>query len=59
MYAHLARFAHESGDAFTKRQLVELYMEKQDKKIQVMAHPHMFLLYRGWATLAQPFIIVE
>ena len=28
MYARLARFARESGDAFTERQLVELYMGK-------------------------------
>ena len=45
MYARLARFARESGDAFTERQLVELYMGKQDKKIRDLAHPHMLLLY--------------
>ena len=59
MYARLARFARESGDAFTERQLVELYMGKQEKKIRDMAHPHMLLLYGGRATLAQAFAIVE
>ena len=59
MYARLARFARESGDAFTKRQLVELYMGKQDKKIRDMAHPQMLLLFGGRATLAQAFAIVE
>ena len=59
MYARLSKFARESGDAFTERQLVELYMGKQDKKIRDMAHPHMLLLYGGRATLAQAFAIVE
>ena len=59
MYARLARFARESGDAFTERQLVSLYMSKQDKKLQDMAHPHMLLLYGGRATLAQAFAVVE
>ncbi len=59
MYARLSRFARESGDAFTERQLVELYMGKQDKKIRDMAHPHMLLLYGGRATLAQAFAVVE
>ena len=59
MYARLARFARESGDAITERQLVSLYMSKQDKKLQDMAHPHMLLLYGGRATLAQAFAVVE
>ena len=59
MYARLARFAKESGDAFTERQLVALYMGKQDKKLQDMAHPYMLLQYGGRATLAQAFAIVE
>ena len=59
MYARLARFARESGDAFTERQLVELYMGKQDKKIREMTHPHLLLMYGGRATLAQAFAIVE
>jgi len=59
MYARLSKFARESGDAFTERQLVELYMGKQDKKIRDMAHPHMLLAYGGRATLAQAFAIVE
>ena len=33
MYAQLVRFAKETGDAFTERQLVALYMAKQDKHI--------------------------
>ena len=59
MYARLARFACESGDAFTERQLVSLYMSKQDKKLQDMAHLHMLLLYGRRATLAQAFAVVE
>ena len=39
MYARLARFAKEIGDAFTERQLVALYMARQDKHLQQMAHP--------------------
>ena len=37
--ARLARFAKETSDAFIERQLVALYMAKQDKHIQQMAHP--------------------
>ena len=59
MYARLARFARETGDAFTERQLVALYMSKQDKHIQQIAHPRMFFTYGGRATLAQAFAIVE
>ena len=59
MYARLSKFSRESGDAFTERQLVELYMGKQDKKIRDMAHPQLLLLYGGRATLAQAFAIVE
>ena len=59
MYARLARFARESGDAFTERNLVSLYMAKQEKRIQQMAHPQLLFLYGGRATLAQAFAIVE
>jgi hypothetical protein len=59
MYARLPKFACESGDAFIEGQLVELYMEKQDKKIRDMAHTHMLLLYGGRVTLAQAFPMVE
>ena len=59
MYARLARFAKEIGDAFTERQLVALYMAKQDKHIQQMAHPQLLLAYGGRATLAQTFSLVE
>ena len=59
MYARLARFARETGDAFTERQLVALYMAKQDKHIQQMAHPQLLLTYGGRATLAQAFSLVE
>jgi len=59
MYAKLSKFVCESGDAFTKCQLVELYMGKQDKKIHDMAHPHMLLAYGCRATLAQAFAIIE
>ena len=43
MYARLARFAKETGDAFIECQLVALYMAKQDKHIQQMAHPQLLL----------------
>ena len=33
MYARLAQFAKETGDAFIEPQLVALYMAKQDKHI--------------------------
>ena len=59
MYARLARFAKETGDAFIERQLVALYMAKQDKHIQQMAHPQLLLTYGGRATLAQAFSLVE
>jgi len=59
MYARLSKFARESGDDFIERQLIELYMGKQDKKIRDMAHPHMLLLYGGQAILTQAFAIVE
>ena len=59
MYARLARFAKETGDAFTERQLVALDMAKQDKHIQQMAHPQLLLAYGGRATLAQAFSLVE
>ena len=59
MYARLAQFARETGDAFTERQLVALYMSKQDKHIQQMGHPQMLFTYGGQAALAQAFAIVE
>ena len=59
MYARLVRFAKEIGDAFTERQLVALYMAKQDKHIQQMAQPQLLLAYGGKATLAQAFNLVE
>ena len=59
MYTRLARFAKETGDAFTERQLVALYISKQDKHIQQMAHPQLLLAYGGRATLAQAFSLVE
>jgi hypothetical protein len=36
---------------------VDLYIQKQDKKIKDMAHLHMLLLYGGQATLA--IVMVE
>ena len=59
MYARLARFAKETGDAFPERPLVALYMAKQDKHIQQMAHPQLLLAYGGRPTLAQAFSLVE
>ena len=59
MYVRLARFAKETGDAFTERQLVALYMAKQDKHIQQMAHPQLLLAYGGRAILAQAFSLIE
>ena len=59
IYVRLARFARKNGDAFTKRQMVSLYMAKQDKKLQDMAHPHMLLMCGGQATLAQTYALVE
>lgn len=59
MYANLARFARESGDAFIERQLLASCMRKEDKKLQEMAHPYMLLQYGGRDTLAQVFAIVE
>ena len=59
MYARMARFAKETCDTFTERQLVALYMAKQDKHIQQMAHPQLLLAYGGRATLAQAFNLVE
>ena len=59
IYARFARFAKETGDAFTEHQLVALYMAKQDKHIQQMAHPQLLLTYGGRATLAQAFNLVE
>ena len=59
MYARLARFAKEPGDAFTERQLVALYMAKQDKHIQKIAHPQLLLTYEIRVTLAQAFSLVE
>ena len=59
MYARLARFAKETGDVFTERQLVALYMARQDKHLQQMAHPQLLLDYGGRATLAEAFSLVE
>ena len=59
MLTRLPWFAKETGDAFTERQLVALYMAKQDKHIQQMAHPQLLLAYGGRATLAQAFSLVE
>ena len=59
MYARLARFARESGDAFTERQLVALYLSKQEGHIFKMVHPQLLLQYGGRATLAQAFALVE
>jgi hypothetical protein len=59
MYVRLAQFVRESGEAFTEQQLVALYMEKQDKKLQDMAHLYMLLQFGGRAILAQAFAIVE
>ena len=59
MYARLSKFSRDSGDVFRERQLVELYMGKQDKRITDMAHLHLLLLYGGRATLAQAFAIEE
>lgn len=58
MYPKLFKFTGESGDAFIEHQLVELYIEKQDKKIIDMVHLHMLLLYGRRATLAQTFATV-
>ena len=55
VYARIAKFACESGDAFTERQLVSLYMAKQHKTLQNMAHPHMLLMCGGGATLGHTF----
>ena len=52
MYVGLARFARESDDVFTERQLVFLYMTKQNKKLQDMAYPYMLLMYGDRATLS-------
>ena len=59
MYACLARFARESGDVFIERQLVYLYMAKQNKKLHDIAHLHILLMYEGRTTLAQTFAMVE
>ena len=59
MYVRLAKFARESNDAFRERQLVSLYMTKQDIKLQDMTHPHMLLMYNGRVTLPQTFVVVE
>ena len=59
MYVRLARFAKETDDAFTKRQLVVLYMARQDKYIQQMAHPQLLLAYGGRSTLAEAFSLVK
>ena len=59
MYSRLARFAKETGDAFTERQLVALYMARQDKHLQQMAHPQLLLDYGGRATLAEAFSLMK
>ena len=59
IYAQLASFACESGDALTEGELVKLYIGKQSKDICNMAHPHMLLFYGGQTTLAHAFEIVE
>ena len=63
---HLASCMHDwhglpkkTGDVFTERQLVALYIAKQDKHIQQMAHPQLLLAYGSRATLAQAFSLVE
>ena len=44
MYARMAQYAKENRDAFMKQQLVALYMEKQDKKLQKMAHLYIIAI---------------
>ena len=59
MYTRLARFVIGSGGVFTESQLVKIFLSKIDKRLLELASPRIILDYKGKATFAQAFAVVE
>lgn len=59
MYTRLSRLASETEDVFTDRQLVQIYLSKQEKRIVDVVRPIMLDRFGGRATLRQVLREVE
>ncbi len=59
MFTRLARFAVESGGVFAESQIVKKILSKIDKRLLELASPRIILDYKGKATFAQAFAVVE
>lgn len=59
MYTRLAHFARETESAFTHEQLIQIFICKQDKRVQKLVYPKFLIKYGGIPSVLQALMFVK